>query len=327
VPLQVHGERAARLRSWTCVEAGGGTQRSRRTSSIPGDLTLRRVRDAGAVTATVDVQGIPISYTEIGDGRPILLVHGWSADHRYLMADFEPIFADTRGWRRIYPDLPGHGATPAPSWLTSQSQMSSIVSTFADSLLDSGQYAMVGSSYGGYVALGAVRTRPERLRGVALVIPDLPAADGSRQTEPEQTVYPDRAVFDDLADDEQWIPTTLVVHERRMLAEIRKHDMPAYRTCDREFLERLNRQYLHEGIASVPGRPFLGPSLVATGRQDATTGFRAAMALVDELPRATVTVADLAGHNLGRVERPHLFVALVEDWLERLDRAWPLADS
>ena len=33
----------------------------------------------------------------------------------------------------------------------------------------------------------------------------------------------------------------------------------------------------------------------------------------------TLAVVDLAGHHLGRIERPTLFRALVRDWLERLE--------
>jgi hypothetical protein len=39
---------------------------------------------------------------------------------------------------------------------------------------------------------------------------------------------------------------------------------------------------------------------------------------VDELPRATFAVLDAAGHQLGRLERPVVFRALVQDWLDRM---------
>ncbi len=40
-------------------------------------------------TTIVDVQGIPIEVEIRGEGRPILLVHGWSADRRTMIADLE----------------------------------------------------------------------------------------------------------------------------------------------------------------------------------------------------------------------------------------------
>ncbi|MCY7304053.1 MAG: hypothetical protein LH654_13685 [Thermoleophilia bacterium] len=65
----------------------------------------------------VQVQGIPIEVEIRGTGRPILLVHGWSADRSYMIADLEPVLSVVPGWQRIYFGLPCHGATPAPDWL------------------------------------------------------------------------------------------------------------------------------------------------------------------------------------------------------------------
>ena len=45
----------------------------------------------------IGVQGIPIAYEVRGEGRPILLIHGWSADRGYMLADLEPILANTPG--------------------------------------------------------------------------------------------------------------------------------------------------------------------------------------------------------------------------------------
>ena len=275
-------------------------------------------------TTSVLVQGIPVEVEIRGEGRPILLIHGWSADRRYMLADLEPVFALVPGWCRIYIDLPGHGATPAPDWLASQDQMLAILAEVADILIPHGRFAVAGNSYGGFLALALVRTMPDRLDGVALLVPDVPAADGSRDTPPPITIHVDAGVFDDLEEDEAWIPRALPVHARRMLDEIRAHDMPAYRAVDRGFLDRLAASYLSTGAASRPGSPFARPSLILAGRQDSRVGYRGALALVDEFPRATVAALDLAGHHLGRIERPTLFAALVRDWLERIES--PLDD-
>ena len=273
----------------------------------------------------IEVQGIPVAYEVHGEGPPILLIHGWSADHRYMVADLEPVFDAQPGWQRIYLDLPGHGATPAPPWLSTQDQMLSILLEFVDAVLPAGPFAVAGNSYGGFLALALVRSLPDRLRGAALLVPDVPAADGSRDLPAPVTLFPDGSIFDDLAPDEEWIPAALPVHERRMLDGIREHDMPAYRVADYGFLARLEANYLLTGPAGRSGPPFERPSLILAGRQDARVGFRGAWSLVDELPRATFAVLDLAGHHLGRIECPELFRALVGDWLGRLEGPPPPA--
>ncbi len=272
-----------------------------------------------AGTLGVEIQGIPIAYEVHGEGAPILLIHGWSADRRYMLADLEPVFAVRPGWRRIYLDLPGHGATPAPLWLSTQDQMLSIVTGFVDAVLPPEPFVVAGNSYGGYLTLALIRSIPDRLRGAALLVPDVPGQDGARDLPAPVAIAPDASIFDDLAPDEEWIPGALPVHDRRMLDEIRAHDMPAYRAADDAFLARLEADYLLTGAAGRPGPPFERPSLILTGRQDARVGFLGAWGLVEELPRATYAVLDLAGHHLGRIERPELFRALVGDWLERVD--------
>jgi pimeloyl-ACP methyl ester carboxylesterase len=270
------------------------------------------------VRMQASVNGIDIDYEVRGRGRPILLIHGWSADRHYMVADLEPVFEEHPGWQRIYLDLPGHGRTPAPPWLSTQAQMVEIVQRFIEAVVPEGMLAVAGSSYGGYLTLALVRTIPHRLLGVGLLIPDVPSSDGSRDTTAVATIHPDDSIFADLEPGEEWIPSALVTHERRMLEAIRAEDLPAYRLADYDFLGRLERNYLLTGLAGVPGLPFPGPSVILTGRQDATVGYRSAFSLLDEFPRATYAVADLAGHHLGRVERPEVFRCLVDDWLERL---------
>ena len=266
------------------------------------------------------INGIEVDYEVRGRGSPILLIHGWSADRHYMIADLESIFQEHPEWQRIYLDLPGHGRTPAPPWLSTQAQMVEIVQRFIAAVVPEGALAVAGSSYGGYLALALVRTIPHRLSGVGLLIPDVPDIRGGRDTPPVTTIHQDESVFDDLEPGEEWIPASLVTHERRMLDAIRAEDLPAYRLADYEFLGRLERNYLLTGLAGAPGLPFPGPSVILTGRQDATVGYRSAFSLLDELPRATYAVADLAGHHLGRVERPEVFRCLVSDWLDRLER-------
>jgi pimeloyl-ACP methyl ester carboxylesterase len=267
---------------------------------------------------SVDVDGVAVAFEELGAGPPILMIHGWQGDRRYMQADLEPVFAEDGGWRRIYLDLPGHGQTSAPEWLASQAQVVSVLRGFVDAVLGDEPFAVAGNSYGGYLALALVRAMSERLRGAALLVPDLPAADGSRDVPPHRTVVQAPGAFDDLEPDEEWIPDRLVEQRRDAVLEIRRHDMPSIRAADQRFLTRLNADYLLPQELARPGAPFERPSLLLTGRQDAMVGYAAAFRLLDEFPRATYATLDLAGHWLGRVERPEPFHALVRDWLDRM---------
>ena len=54
-----------------------------------------------------------LAWEEHGTGRPVLCLHGFGMDRTVMAAALEPVLAGRPGWRRIYPDLPGHGETPA----------------------------------------------------------------------------------------------------------------------------------------------------------------------------------------------------------------------
>jgi len=66
---------------------------------------------------------IKVHYEIYGEGRPILMLHGWPVDHHLLMRGFEPIFNDYVGWKRIYLDLPGMGNTSGAEWIKTHDDM------------------------------------------------------------------------------------------------------------------------------------------------------------------------------------------------------------
>ena len=272
-----------------------------------------------ADTTTIEVDGIEFEVRRRGMGRPLLVIHGWSADHRYMMADLEPNFDESSIWQRIYFDLPGHGTTTAPLWLNNQTQMFEIVTKFIEQVIGDQKFGVIGNSYGGYLSLGLVRKMPHRLLGAALLVPDLPDDFNNRQTTDALTIVEDMSLFGNLQSDEQWIPGGLVEHSQYALDEIRAHDMPGYRASDDDLLERLNKNYLLPVEVRHASEPFVQPSLIALGHQDATVGYERQLQLLPEFPRATVAVVDMAGHYLGRVERPKVFNSLVRDWIERVE--------
>lgn len=55
-----------------------------------------------------------------------------------------------------------------------------------------------------------------------------------------------------------------------------------------------------------------------TGRQDNVVGYHDAWRLIEDYPRATFAVLDMAGHNL-QIEQPDVFNSLVDNWLNRLE--------
>ena len=77
----------------------------------------------GASIMFCEVEGVNIYFEAIGEGYPILMLHGYGIDHHVMTGCMEPLFRDRPGYRRIYVDLPGMGRSKAPEWLESTDQV------------------------------------------------------------------------------------------------------------------------------------------------------------------------------------------------------------
>ena len=72
---------------------------------------------------------VALHHTEFGPtgGLAVLALHGWTPDHRLMTGCLEPVFAArSHAYRRLYPDLPGMGATPADAVASSDDMLDSV---------------------------------------------------------------------------------------------------------------------------------------------------------------------------------------------------------
>jgi pimeloyl-ACP methyl ester carboxylesterase len=72
------------------------------------------------VTLNIQVLGDP-------SDPAVLMLHGNPVDHRILRAPMERLFATRPGWRRVYVDLPGFGASPASEQIRGSDDVLAVV--------------------------------------------------------------------------------------------------------------------------------------------------------------------------------------------------------
>src|SRR5215213_3114750 len=118
---------------------------------------------------------------------PVLGLHGWCVDHREIMGALEPLFADRPGYRRIYPDLPGMGRTPAPETIDSTDAVLELLLGLVDAIIGEEAFLVVGHSSGGYLAQAIASRRPRQAAGLALLCP-LVGEGGGEGERPEHVV-------------------------------------------------------------------------------------------------------------------------------------------
>ena len=247
---------------------------------------------------------VTVHYVEHGDGAPVLVLHGAGVDHREAAACFEPALGARDGFRRIYPDLPGMGRTPAPASLQSADDVLDLLLGFADEVAGPDPILVAGHSAGAYYAQGIAARRPNRVAGLALICPLLAAVRDVPEHRPV-------VAADDLGDQE--FRDYFVVQTPAMLERYEQYVAPAVPLADEAAMARIGSRW---ALGPTAGPPYDGPTLVVAGRQDSVVGYAAAADLLDHYPRATLAVLDGAGHALPH-EQPDALAALLDDWLAR----------
>lgn len=240
-----------------------------------------------------------------GEGRPVIVLHGAGVDHREAEACFEPLL-ERHGLRRIYPDLPGMGRSPAPETLRSPDDVLHLLLDFVKQESDSEQFLLIGHSWGAYLAQAMAARAAEQVAGLALICPLL--ASGEEPPE-HRTVVGSGDLGDEVFRD------YFVIQTPAMLERYERYVAPAADLVDEAAIERMGESW---GL-SLAAAPYEGPTLVVAGRLDSTVGYAGAAGLLDVHPQATVAVVDGAGHALPH-EQPALLGALVAHWLTQVER-------
>jgi len=257
-----------------------------------------------------------LNVLEHGSGLPLLALHGFPVDHRLMSGCLEPLFGPDEPIRRIYPDLPGLGASPGDG-VSSTRDVLDRVDALIDEAIGDEPFLLVGESYGGYLSRALVQRRRAQVLGLALICP-MVVADASARRIPARAVRrPDPELIARLDPVEAVEFTDIaVVESAEALERFRTEVAPGLAAGDADAIARIRADYgLEEPIER--GDPFAAPTLIIAGRQDWIVGYRDQWRLVERYPSATFAVLDVAGHNL-QFERPELFGALLRDWLDRV---------
>jgi pimeloyl-ACP methyl ester carboxylesterase len=112
---------------------------------------------------TIIVNDRPVFYRVVGQGQPVMLVHGFGEDGT-IWENQEA--ALQRNYRLIIPDLPGSGR----SALAGETSMESLAEVLKQVMDDAGIPActMIGHSMGGYITLAFAEKYPDALTAFGL---------------------------------------------------------------------------------------------------------------------------------------------------------------
>ena len=260
------------------------------------------------------VQNINIYYEIYGEGIPILMIHGWSPDHRLMKGCMEPVFqmVDTK-WKRIYFDLPGMGKTKGEPCITGADQMLDLILGFIDAVIPNQHFILAGESFGGYLARGIINKRSSEVDGLLLICPV--AGEVGAQF---QIFENDDVLMNSIsADDRKYFEFegVNVFRNKRVWERYKEEVLPGLKIADYSFLEKCQGP-INFNVDELE-TPYMKPTLMLAGRQDTVVGYRGLWNIIEMYPRASFVLLDKAGHAL-QIDQDVLFSETVKEWLNRV---------
>ena len=96
----------------------------------------------------IKINGLNINYLSVGEGFPVLCLHGYALDHRVMMGCLEPIFNQVDSqWQRIYIDLPGMGESEVDHTVNNADDMLEVLVEFINHVIPNQNFVISSESY------------------------------------------------------------------------------------------------------------------------------------------------------------------------------------
>ncbi len=113
----------------------------------------------------IEINNLKIAYQVAGEGKAVVLLHGWGAE----AASFKPLFEWLAASHKVYVlDLPGFGNSEIPPTAWGTSDYARCVTDFFEKLNISKAH-VIGHSFGGRISIIIGAKRPEKVDKLILV--------------------------------------------------------------------------------------------------------------------------------------------------------------
>jgi pimeloyl-ACP methyl ester carboxylesterase len=273
----------------------------------------------------VEIDGRRVNVAELGDGPPLLLVHGLAGCWQNWLETI-PHFARTH--RVIAPDLPGFGASELPREQISIPAYARFLERLCDALsIDAA--AVVGNSMGGHIAAELAILSPQRMERLMLVSA---AGISAEQAQRDIVMTAGRVLaavgtrtaarVEALARRPglRRVALSFVVRHPDLLSAAVAHEL-MQGSGKPGFLPALEAVITHRISERLP--QIACPTFVVWGEDDHVIPARDAKRFQELIPDCRTVVLPDTGH-VAMVERPARFNALLEAFLaERPGSATP----
>ncbi|QSE91503.1 alpha/beta fold hydrolase [Rhodococcus pseudokoreensis] len=265
------------------------------------------------IAKTIDVNGIATNYHDVGEGAPVVLIHG-SGPGVTAWANWRTtIPALSSQYRVIAPDILGFGYTERPDGVEYNS------ATWTDhlvGLLDAlglDKVSIVGNSFGGSLALNIATKYPERVDRLVLmgsvgvpfdITPGLDAVWGFEPSLPAMRKLLDVFAYDRTLVNDELAELRLAAATRPGVQEAFSAMFPAPRQ------RGVDEMAVDESLISS----LTHETLIVHGRDDQVIPLSNSLRLLELIDRSQLHVFGRCGHWV-QIEHSTRFNSLIADFL------------
>jgi len=240
----------------------------------------------------VEADGFRIRYKEAGQGTPLIHLHGAGGLHVTPAHDLL-----SRRYRVVAFEMPGFGDSPENTRTQTIGELAGTMAA-AVTALGIDTFNLMGTSFGGRVALWLAVQLPQRLHALVL---EAPAAIRLAATKPPWEVTPEEMAH--------W----LYAHPER-LADLPVAN-PTAQPKIRNLLQRLV-QSARDSDLEARMRKLVTPTLVLFGTLDRMISPDLGRLYKELMPNCHLVFVYDAGHGIS-TDRPEAFTEVTADFLER----------
>jgi pimeloyl-ACP methyl ester carboxylesterase len=251
--------------------------------------------------STAGVGPVKVSVSDIGAGRPYLLLHGGAGP--LSVASFAQLLSNEGNARVLTPTHPGFGGTPRPESLNSIAGLAAVYAKLLEHL-DLREVTVVGNSIGGWIASELALLDSSRLARVVLV-----GAVGI-EVEGHPVADPFTLSLGELMQRSYHNPAAFQIDPTKM-SDAQKAGMAANRAALAVYGGNPSK-----GDASLRGRlaKVRVPTLVISGESDRVADPTYGKAFADAIPNAYFQVLPATGH-MPHIETPAPFLRALLDFV------------
>lgn len=248
------------------------------------------------------MNGFKVHYRIMGQGQPLLILHGWGSSSDHWVKVQEHIAREEM--EVVVPDLPGFGKTNCPSVIWGVKDYAEFVAQFAASI-GLKKFSLAGHSFGGQVAIQFAVFYPEKIEKLILIAP----AAIRRRPGVKNSVLRFAAKI---------IGIALYVLPPNVGANIKSIGYRLLRRPDYlksyGIMKDIFKQVISEDLSSVL-KDIRVPTLLIWGRRDTLTALEDGVFMSKQIPNAIFKIDDSCGHNF-HVQIPEVLAKMTVQFIK-----------